>query len=602
MSILTYNGIVLPYNFTTSFRQEAVRDDMGDTDWIYTKYDITSQGVLTANYLNVISADISNQGGNVRSPADIQAYIRSKLLAHRKSLSLKFNNAELIPQETGGAGTVDVANGPKPLYCDIQNLTNQSFLLTFRITAAYWENMTPGQIPPQNNSGNTVLFNRWTETVDIDNANYSRRTREGKYQIRSDNVQSVIADQIRSSFAIVGVPEGFLRDSSTYTTTADGLAVQYRVVDREVFKLPPIPAFEADGEYVETAVRGAKRYGEVWVRLKADKTTNQAVLLQTCLGVALAKLRTNPNAGAVFNFLESAAVKVKLYENEVEVRARSYMKPQTTPDGTGRIAGAWGFDTQNMTITPGSEQGQTTQPPYKDRGTASMLLQAAAYWDPSLASTLFNPTIGQNVPGLAPGTAGATLETTGSASQSSPFFTNQLTATELVPEAIVNVGTLVPSDAEADFIDLSPPLSFFVDYMINSRFESDKHIYMMPLASPTPFNGASVAFCQLASPTLIWVVDWTASKLLEQPEIPDSTDPVVLNDGWVLLDEHYEPVMVTKGSDGETPLYRISGTYVYGNTNPATITIEDLTFPRPPYLQDEDDRSMPVSTLFSNLI
>lgn len=141
--------------------------------------------------------------------------------------------------------------------------------------------------------------------------------------------------------------------------------------------------------------------------------------------------------------------------------------------------------------------------------------------------------------------------------------------------------------------------SIFTDYVINNRFEKDKHIYMMGVSSPTPFQGASVAFCQLASPTLLWIADWTGAKFASMPPIPNSTptDP-----NWILLDEHYEPSMVTVGPDGVTPLYRISGTYFYGHRNPSKATIENINFGRPPWLEDVFDLSITAAKLEQGLI
>ena len=51
-----------------------------------------------------------------------------------------------------------------------------------------------------------------------------------------------------------------------------------------------------------------------------------------------------------------------------------------------------------------------------------------------------------------------------------------------------------------------------------------------------------------------------------------------------------EARMVTVGPDGVTPLYRISGTYVYGCTDPSDDVFSDVVYPRPPWLIDAFDR------------
>src|SRR5690606_15107838 len=114
------------------------------------------------------------------------------------------------------------------------------------------------------------------EIIEIDDRNYSRRTREGKYRIRSDNFQGQIADQFRRDLAVVSIPNGFLRKSAKYTQTPDGLGLEYHIVDEEVYKPPPAPAFKAQGSYTEEVTRGGvNRYCEVNVRLEGDKITDQ---------------------------------------------------------------------------------------------------------------------------------------------------------------------------------------------------------------------------------------------------------------------------------------------------------------------------------------
>lgn len=166
---------------------------------------------------------------------------------------------------------------------------------------------------------------------------------------------------------------------------------------------------------------------------------------------------------------------------------------------------------------------------------------------------------------------------------------------------VIEIGTIDPTDQNADYIGTDGSLSFYTDYMITNRFESDRHIYMLPISSPGGFNGSQAAFAQLASPTLLWIADWTASRYQTPPEIPDSAS---LDPNWILLDDHYEPAMLAMAADGQTRLYRISGTYVYGCRNPSTAPVNDIQFGRPPWMEDNapNGREVPEQTLTQNLI
>lgn len=434
MSNLTYNGITLPYCNCTSFQQEAIYDDQGNTDWCLVKFDIEVQCLLNANYKDWIDADGTigdTDWETTTNPATMMRIIRKKLLEPRQKLSYTFNGQDLIPRTqnfiNGVLTTVniDAQNGPKPQYCNIQLFTNTSFIITYKIIAHYWERLSTAisNVPPTDNgTGNMVLFNRWTEAIEIDDKNFSKRIRTGKFMIRSDNYTGQIADEIRSQMAVVGVPYGFLRESSNYTVTPDGLAIQYRIVDKEAFKMPPQPAFKASGRYKESLPGyGAMRHVEVQLKLEGDKNTNQALLLQKAFQICTTKLRMN---GITTNFEATPTgghFVVDMYENIVEVQlsAMAPVNPNVIPGDPSvpvqaktRLYGAAGIRWQAVTFTPGSDDVSPIGPNYLDRGTADRLLRAAAYFDPSLTNVVLNKVIGQNVPsGPDIGAGGLQVET-----------------------------------------------------------------------------------------------------------------------------------------------------------------------------------------------
>lgn len=158
------------------------------------------------------------------------------------------------------------------------------------------------------------------------------------------------------------------------------------------------------------------------------------------------------------------------------------------------------------------------------------------------------------------------------------------------------------------------------DYEIHSAYEQDRRTYMLPLCHPKGYRGQTAAFVQLAAPTLTWCVDWTASKAGAMPEAPDPRLVVVAvlrgggvpagvvaghNPEWVLLDAHVEPVSPPTFADGQTPLYRLSGTYWYGHRDPSDHVFEDLWWPYPANTGDFDDdlpRRYPEDKLKQGLI
>ena len=164
----------------------------------------------------------------------------------------------------------------------------------------------------------------------------------------------------------------------------------------------------------------------------------------------------------------------------------------------------------------------------------------------------------------------------------------------------------VPFDSDDDYSAMwdtsnDDGIRSWIDYEVQSRYEKDGHVYMMGITSPGGFNGDSVAFAQLASPTLLMICDWTAACWSEQPLAPDP-DPVN-EDDWILLDEHYDTLQVTYGADGTSCYYRLSGTYTYGHTNPDEVTVNNIGFAVPPFaLEPPTGADFPETNLDNTIL
>lgn len=389
MSVVKYNGITLPYAYITDFRMDGVYDESG-TDRVYTMVDMTVQAVINPAYGSILlSSAVFPASTNV---ANLINNLENYFLEPRRELSVKFNGTEIIPGTAGVGGFVDAKNGPVPKFFQLLDMTNNNYLMVWRVVGHYWGNFTrPGQTAEVTNQpGNNVISNRWEERQDIDSKNYSKLTRSGKYIIRSDNASGIIADDARTQMAVVGVPKGFIRESSNYTVQKDGLGLAYSIVDQEVFRMPPSPAFKADGYYEETTQQGSEgvRHGTAFIRLEGDKLTPMADLTRVCIATAAATLRMR---GAFFGkklgILEMGKLRIGKYENYAECTLKAMIT--TSKERIEGIAGFAGI----AISTPFSDPNYT--PAYLARGTPGgptqgILLQAAAYYDPSLRNTMLN--------------------------------------------------------------------------------------------------------------------------------------------------------------------------------------------------------------------
>lgn len=416
---MTYNGIQLPLPITTSFRQEAVYEE-SQTDWYCTRFTIGVQCVLNVAYLEITT------GPNTvpfQNPAQIMNVLRSLLLKPRKTLSFKVQGVEMIPLAEGGIlGTVDAQNGPQPKHCLITQLTPTTFLLDYLVVAHYWVS-SPGDGTATNNAGSPVLFNRWTEVVDFDDLQFTRRTREGEIRIRSDNVQGLTPDSLRDNLANLSVPYNFLRKSSRYELSKDGLSLRYRIVDQEVYKMPPAgaalspagicQAFRAEGEYEEFIGGKQKQFRviSVRVRLYGNRATDQNDLVVYATTIGMGKLQENlgvSNTGkaatitatlgtqkTINPYSTNLGIKVWMYDNIVEFTAQTLANLHRE-----RISKVPGYANTPIVYTPLSDavDAATNKPPYSHYGVAQLFMRAASYWDPNMPG----------VPTLVPG-QGATL-------------------------------------------------------------------------------------------------------------------------------------------------------------------------------------------------
>jgi hypothetical protein len=104
---------------------------------------------------------------------------------------------------------------------------------------------------------------------------------------------------------------------------------------------------------------------------------------------------------------------------------------------------------------------------------------------------------------------------------------------------------------------------------------------------------------QLAAPTLLWVMEWTACQWNSQPFVPD---PTPASSNWEILDAQPSLEMITLGPDGSTPLYRVSGVYVYACLQPSPTVWQDVIFGRPPWMDATNvSRTMPLGRLIQDL-
>lgn len=420
MSAVTYNGIALPYALHTDFNQRNVYDD-SQTDRAYTRFDLSIQTLININYLSLYGITVANLQSYYNTMAttfsagQIQRYIRQRLLQPRKLLSVRIAGTEMIPNNTvtGQKGTVDAKNGPQPIDCKVIQLHDVTFLVVFTLVAHYWEQDPSNNSIPAKMSPDPVLYNRYTATQEIDDRNFVTRSRTGKFIIRSDNQTGTPVDELIGKTAFLAPSKGFLRTSSSYTVSPDGLGISYAYVDKQQYRMPPKPAFKAQASVrqVSSLQNGYLRNIEARVRLEGDCKTDQGVLMTTALLIAMNRLAMGGVGKGIghIGIVSAIQLHAELYDNVVEVVAGGINVP-TKERKVKAAVGGWEFD--DIVQVPNYDPNYV--PNFRQLGWVPPLLQAASYHDPSLQAAL-NSSIGDyKTPGARiPGQAGALPETNG---------------------------------------------------------------------------------------------------------------------------------------------------------------------------------------------
>lgn len=318
--------------------------------------------------------------GEYIQPASAAATIRNLgyFMQPRQTLRFTVNGVNMLPQTS----RADANNGPKPLRCNFKQINESSFLVDLAIEAWFCETKP-------NQAGGKILSHRWTETASYDRHFYTSKTRRGKLIISSETDPSQLAiggiDGLRESLITTSIDASFIREGgSEYTLGPTGLELDYRCgPDVEQFRMCPDGTTQSDGKMnVKSQRMGSPgRLQNCWVRLRGPKTAASAPrnLIQTATKICYQKLRLNGGF-----FPTEATFEEDLWHNEVMVSMAGWCKPKNVQDQK------WLTLEQSMQGFGQTVTGQVgLRPPDPGtRGTANVLLHAAAYHDPRLAQTL----------------------------------------------------------------------------------------------------------------------------------------------------------------------------------------------------------------------
>ncbi len=227
MSVLQYNGIALQVCKVLKCDRHFIYD--GPT-YLYTKW-ILSLRCLYNPFAT--SYDIAGVGGNVfstpRVAAMTDATIKHRLGVPRKQLIVGSGGIAFLVSPQAGF-TVDSANGPQPLACNVVKIAGtKSFLVDYAIQTSLRDCSLETLTYPS-----IFLSHRWSMEHELDDDFFTTRTIRGHVIFDAARMQQVpvVADQYRGAL-FHPIPPNCQRHIPLVRQHEDGNSVEYIVKDVE---------------------------------------------------------------------------------------------------------------------------------------------------------------------------------------------------------------------------------------------------------------------------------------------------------------------------------------------------------------------------------
>ncbi|QDU97534.1 hypothetical protein [Lignipirellula cremea] len=539
-AVLTYNGVEMRNVRTLRFEQQCRYDDSG-VDLLQQRFLLRVEGLVHAGEATATGVAAPQSAATATAA---QTAIRAALMQPRRPFLYVVDDQTLLQADAiPSSPHRDVNNGPRPLAFDIRHFAGGSvFRVEFELELALVECGAgpPSSAPAGVARSADVLNHRWTyeETRDADF--YALRTWQGRLRVAHAELNP---HQFRH-LVLPPLSPGFRRQRMQFRAAADGLTLDYAILDQQIHAAPPAPATSWEATYSETTGDdGGHGYAEVAVRLTGPPQARKRDLLTACAQVVEARLGDlrrgfrDPRGGP---FLKSAALVESLHENEVEMRVRALRPAQggrylnLPTQAVGQPLSLPGYD-ERLSPLPAAYDNSTPA------GAFACYLQSPC--DPAHGtpdSVTLTP-VGQS-PGRGTGTAIEYLPSTGS----------------------------MPQDA-AIGLSASQALHPYTLVEIENRYRVQSGRKQVPLCTVGP-GGQTSAILTLHPPQAQRLFYMRAERIGDWPELPrpeDSLDPNGIAEA--LLEEEVLPAAPELLADGKTLLYRVEAKYVYALSRAPTL-------------------------------
>lgn len=554
-----YNGIKFDILKTNVHSMEAVYSEDG-ADYLYTQCHVDVSAVLNPQAMSYTFGPSAVVG---QTPASTIANIRHQLLQPRGQLLVTDFGATVVESPSGGY-LVDVANGPFPRRCDIQQVNgSHTWIMRWSCDFAITDCLA---------RDGGILSNRYSTTHSINEYHLTTRTAYGRTKFRSDVMNSTgeFAHDLFNGNLIPDQLPGFQRESLDVTLDSDGLGIYWRI--RDVEKMYDIG--ETDARFGGSGIvriegscglstwnsregmAAGNSLAQIDIRAYGNRYSNQWTMMQRCFQIIIAKLQLDESSPV--GFVTNASLRESLGTNEkwVEVsvtmmqfvvKGQPVQSPASIRLDPMMLDVFYVFEDQSG-INPGIPNHEGT------RGTAEITALTAALQ--AACETAQKP------PGVTES------GTSGPSGSSGPQPAITVSPTQLSQNR----------DNKYQVATEKEPYPY-THYKMSKEFHVIANTLMMPTTAPPPGSNSGSSGSQgsgsgqdspswswpssiinLGSPTGVLKVEFMAECVGAPPLLPSitSTDPNLVLSNYRLVSEAPE-VWV----DGSTALYTVYGYYEY---------------------------------------
>lgn len=601
MAKFMYNNVWVQYARTIQFEMSNEYSTDG-VDKLWTVYRIRVRGFVVAS-----QGQFPGPAGN--PPGDTVAILNSSIAANTQSIkalletpravcsyTVNGNTLVSIPGGNGLGPIVDAHFGPMPQPCTAAYVIDGLFLVECGFEVRVVDCAADCPASP-------VVSLRYSQQETFNETWHTRLTTKGRLVVRSD--LSTSADTYRGECR-PDILDNFVRTHSEYTLDSTLTVLDFSYVDEERDYMPPALVAKASGQFIVNVSSGARRKGQVNLRLQGIPSSSRSALLAKAIVMAFSKLLVEGFQGGAAPII-SGSFSEELFENVVNVQMQADLSSMMAAGGVAAGGNGWALGG----AAAGGLVGFAAGGPIGGligAGLGAIAGGAIGGGGPPPAAPATVPGVmssADNVPGTIPvarglspkarrriaGLLGAAFgDPCACAAMEVELRTKPLTPeTEIspspIPAKITVSPTPLPPYSSTPVITDAAPYDF---YKIESRYKYDNGIIQMPGTGAVPGTSGqsgtpqNAAFIQMHGGKATLEVTWAASRRGLPPVIPAYKS---IDANWVALggDDACQitPESIDYSADLINPIHTVSGRYVYGAVNPSLVNV---IAPIPPFL------------------